>query len=61
MAMTKSSSPLLQILGVLMLLGSLGAFAKSEHGGAFYGVMGVLLILIGLALLYLGGRKKAVG
>ena len=59
MATAKSSSPLLQILGALMLLGSLAAFAKSEHGGAFFGVMGAVQVLIGLALLYFGGRKKA--
>jgi hypothetical protein len=60
MALSKSGSPLLQALGAFVILSSLGAFARAEHGGAFFGIMGVLLVLIGLALLYFGGRKRLV-
>jgi len=58
MALTKSSSCLLQGLGALLILGSLGAFAKSEQGGPVFAVAGGLQVLLGLVLLYLGGRKK---
>ena len=60
MAMTKGGSCLLQGLGALFILGSLGAFARSEQGGPFFGVMGGLLIVVGLMCLYFGGKKKRV-
>jgi hypothetical protein len=61
MGLTKGGSCLLQGLGALFILGSVGAFAKAEQLGSIAYVAAGLQIVLGLVCLYFGGKTKPGG